>query len=82
MRESLSWLREFGARSVLTHALMAATLAGAVVSAFVIDGQTGVVSFVAFLNFTAGVWIAQSIHSLGNAFTDDDYAGVIDYLRG
>jgi len=50
------------------------------VTGLFIDGQLGLVSFVAFLNFTAGVWIAQSIHSLGNARTDDSYNGIIAVL--
>jgi hypothetical protein len=50
---------------------------GAVVSGLFIDGDLGVISMVAFINFTAGMWICQSIHSLGNAATDDDYDGVL-----
>ncbi|MFB1062378.1 hypothetical protein [Natrinema sp. H-ect4] len=73
-------LEDFGVRSLLTHAIMAMTFAGAVVTGLFIDGQLGLVSFVAFLNFTAGVWIAQSIHSLGNARTDDSYNGIIAVL--
>jgi hypothetical protein len=74
-------LADFGTRSLLTHAIMAVTLLGAVGSAFLLDGQLRLVSFVAFLNFTAGMWIAQSIHSLGNAHTDDDYQGVLHALQ-
>jgi hypothetical protein len=50
---------------------------GAVVSGLFVDGDLGVISMVAFINFTAGMWICQSIHSLGNAATDDDYDGVL-----
>jgi hypothetical protein len=32
---------------------------------------------VAFINFTAGMWICQSIHSLGNAGMESDYRGVL-----
>jgi hypothetical protein len=70
-------LEDFGVRSVVTHAIMALTFAGAVFSGLFVDGQIGLVSLVAFLNFTAGVWICQSIHSLGNSATDDDYRGVL-----
>ncbi|WP_226042163.1 hypothetical protein [Natrinema sp. DC36] len=73
-------LEDFGVRSVLTHAIMAITFTGAVVTGLFVDGQLGLASFVAFLNFTAGVWIAQSIHSLGNARTDDSYDGIIAVL--
>ncbi|ELZ09603.1 hypothetical protein C478_15527 [Natrinema thermotolerans DSM 11552] len=59
---------------------MATTFAGAIVSGLFIDGQIGLVSFVAFLNFTAGVWVAQSTHSLGNARTDDSYDGILSVL--
>ena len=75
-------LREFGNRSVLTHALMAASFLGAVVSALFVGGTVGLVSFVAFVNFTAGLWISQSIHSLGHSLAGGDYDGVIATLRG
>jgi len=39
---------------------------GAATSALLVEGQIGLVSFVAFVNFTAGMWICQSIHSLGS----------------
>jgi hypothetical protein len=55
---------------------MAVTFLAAVASAFLVDGQLGLLSFVAFVNFTAGMWVCQSIHSLGNAYTDDDYEGL------
>lgn len=45
---------------------MGASFLAALASAFLLPGQVGVVSFVAFLNFTAGLWIAQSIHALGH----------------
>jgi len=50
------------------------------VSGLLVEGQVGLISFVAFLNFTAGVWVCQSIHSLGNSSTDDDYRGVLRAL--
>jgi len=43
-----------------------------------VDSQLGLVSFVALLNFTAGMWICQSIHSLGAEASDDEYDGVIN----
>ncbi|WP_435551460.1 hypothetical protein [Natrinema sp. CGMCC1.2065] len=73
-------LEDFGTRSLVTHAIMAMTFTGAIVSGLFIDGQIGLVSFVAFLNFTAGVWVAQSTHSLGNARTDDSYDGILSVL--
>lgn len=74
-------LSDFGTRSVLTHGIMAMTFLGAVVSGLFVDGQVGLVSFVAFVNFTAGVWICQSVHSLGNSATGDDYDGVLNEVR-
>lgn len=70
-------LRDFGNRSVLTHTVMAVTLALAVGAALFVDGEVGRVSFVALLNFTAGMWVCQSIHSIGNP----EYRGVIDVVR-
>jgi hypothetical protein len=70
-------LADFGSRSIITHILMGIGFVGAVVSGLFVDGDLGVISMVAFINFTAGMWICQSIHSLGNAATDDDYDGVL-----
>ena len=72
-----SRLRSFGIRSLITHSIMAVSLAGAVVSGFFIDGEIGRISFVALLNFTAGMWICQSIHSLGNP----EYRGLLNVVR-
>ncbi|WP_408958453.1 hypothetical protein [Natrinema sp. 74] len=71
---------DFGVRSLVTHAIMAITFAGALLTGLFVDGQIGLLSFVALLNFTAGAWITQSIHSLGNARTDDSYNGIIPVL--
>jgi hypothetical protein len=59
---------------------MAVTFFGAVAFGLLVEGQLGTISFVAFVNFTAGMWVCQSIHSLGNAATDDDYEGVLKEL--
>ncbi len=77
---ALSRLRDFGTRSVVTHVMMALTGLGAVLSALFVEGIVGDISFVAFLNFTAGLWVAQSVHSLGNSYTDNDYKGILKYL--
>ncbi|WP_254530573.1 hypothetical protein [Natrinema gelatinilyticum] len=79
-RKSIAHLEDFGVRSLVTHAIMAVTFVGGIVAALFVDGQIGLVSFVALLNFTAGVWIAQSIHSLGNARGDDSYNGIVAVL--
>lgn len=71
-------LADFGTRSIVTHAIMAGSFLGAIVSGLFISGQVGMVSFVAFVNFTAGLWICQSIHSLGDAAGDSDYDGVLN----
>ena len=70
-------LADFGSRSIITHILMGIGFVGAVVSGLFVEGEIGVISMVAFINFTAGLWISQSIHSLGNAATDDEYNGVL-----
>lgn len=70
-------LADFGTRSILTHLLMGIGFIGAVVAGLFIEGRVGVISLVAFINFTAGLWISQSIHSLGNAATEDEYNGVL-----
>ena len=70
-------LADFGTRSLITHAILAVGFVGAVVSGLFVEGQVGLVSMVAFINFTAGMWICQSIHSLGNAGTDSDYQGAL-----
>ncbi len=66
MSTPLQRLRNFDTRSRLLYGLMAASFLAALASAFLLSGQVAVVSFVAFLNFTAGLWIAQSIHALGH----------------
>lgn len=71
------WLADFGTRSIVTHFLMGLGFLGAVTTGLFVEGQVGVISMVAFINFTAGMWICQSIHSLGNAATDDEYDGVL-----
>ncbi|WP_459822314.1 hypothetical protein [Halorubrum luteum] len=70
-------LADFGVRSLVTHAVMAIGFVGAVLSGLFVEGQIGLISMVAFINFTAGMWISHTIHSLGNAATDDEYNGVL-----
>jgi hypothetical protein len=77
----LSSLKDFGTRSAVTHIMMAITGIAAVASGLLIEEPIGRISFVAFVNFTAGLWVAQSVHSLGNSFTDDDYDGMFGYIR-
>jgi len=80
MDESIRQLHDFATRSLVLHGLMALSFLCAVASAFLLEGDVGMVSFVAFVNFTAGLWIAQSVHSLRNSFTDDEYDGVLSQL--
>ena len=70
-------LADFGFRSIVTHTIMTLGFAGAVISGLFIEGQVGLISMVAFINFTAGLWICQSIHSLGNTATGDEYEGIL-----
>ncbi|AGB38534.1 hypothetical protein [Natronococcus occultus] len=76
----LNRLADFGTRSIITHGLMAASLVGAITAGLFVGGELGLVSFVALLNFTAGLWIAQSLHSLGHARDGGEYSGVLDEL--
>ena len=75
-------LEDFGTRSLAIHALMVLAFVNAVLAGLVVDGRIGLVSFVALLNFTAGLWIAQSVHSLGHAAAGGEYAGVLNELVG
>lgn len=76
----VSALEEFGTRSLVIHAIMAVTFAGAILSGLFVAGELGLISFVAFLNVTAGLWVAHSIHSLGNVASGDEYTGVLNEL--
>lgn len=71
---------DFGTRSLAIHAIMVLAFANAVLAGLLVQGQMGVVSFVALLNLTAGLWVAHSIHSLGNVSSDDEYDGVLNEL--
>jgi hypothetical protein len=76
-----SGLADFGTRSLLTHAIMAVTLVTGFAIGLTVESQLGVISFVALLNFAAGMWVCQSIHSLGSAAREDEYDGVINELK-
>ena len=73
-------LEDFGTRSLVTHGLMVISFVGAVLTGLSVGGDLGVVSFVALLNLTAGLWIAQSIHSLGHTQAGGEYSGVLNEL--
>lgn len=73
-------LEDFGTRSLTIHGVMVLAFVNAVLAGLFLEGQVGLVSFVALLNFTAGLWVAHSIHSLGNATTGDEYDGVLNEL--
>ena len=81
MSTAAAGLADFGTRSLLTHAMMAVTLLSGFAIGLTIESQLGLVSFVALLNFTAGVWVCQSIHSLGNTAREDEYDGVLAELK-
>ena len=76
----VSFLESFGTRSLVIHGIMVLAFAGAVLGALGVGGELGVGLFVALLAFTAGLWVAHSIHSLGNVLGDDEYAGVLNEL--
>lgn len=60
---------------------MVITFVGAVLAGSFVEGQLGVVSFVALVNFTGGLWVGHSIRSLGHVQGGGDYSGVLDELR-
>ncbi len=74
----IRFFEDFGTRSLAIHGVMAIAFVNAVLAGLFVTGQVGLVSFVALLNFTAGLWVAHSIHSLGNGTTDDEYQGVVN----
>lgn len=76
----VQFFEDFGTRSLAVHAVMVLAFANAVLAALVVGGQVGLISFVALLNFTAGLWVAHSIHSLGNVSSDDEYDGILNEL--
>ncbi|WP_290819429.1 hypothetical protein, partial [Halovivax sp.] len=76
----IATLEDFGTRSLAIHGIMVLAFANAILVGLLVGGQLGLVSFVALLNFTAGLWVAHSIHSLGNAVSDDEYAGVLNEI--
>ncbi len=59
---------------------MAITFVAAIGSGLFIEGDLGLISFVALLNFTAGMWVCQTIHSIGNSASDDEYEGILRYV--
>lgn len=81
MAGALSSLQDFGTRSLVTHAIMSVTLPLGLLIGLTVDSQLGLVSFIALLNFTAGMWICQSIHSLGAEAEADGYDGVVNELK-
>ncbi|GAB3024757.1 hypothetical protein [Natronobiforma cellulositropha] len=74
----VSTLEDFGTRSLVVHGIMVLAFVNAILAGLLLESQLGLVSFVALLNFTAGLWVAHSIHSLGNA--SGDYDGVVNEL--
>lgn len=76
----ITLLEDFGTRSLTIHGVMVLAFANAILAGLFVEGQLGLVSFVALLNFTAGLWVAHSVHSLGNTATDDEYEGVLNEL--
>jgi hypothetical protein len=76
VRSIVDRLQDFGSRSLLTHLIMAVTLGSAFAMALFVEGDVGLVSFVALLNFTAGMWVCQSIHAVGNP----DYRGILNVV--
>lgn len=76
----VQFFEDFGTRSLAIHAIMVLAFVNAVLAGLFVQGQIGLVSFVALLNFTAGLWIAHSVHSLGNVSSDAEYEGVLNEL--
>jgi hypothetical protein len=80
MTSALSSLKHFGTRSLVTHAMMLIGGGAGVLAGLMVPGTVGTISFAALFSFTAGLWVSQSVHSLGNSYTDDDYQGVLKTL--
>ncbi|APX96778.1 hypothetical protein [Natronorubrum daqingense] len=78
----ITFFEDFGTRSIAIHAVMVLAFVNAVLAALVVGGQVGLVSFIALFNFTAGLWVAHSVHSLGNISSDGEYSGVVNELLG
>jgi hypothetical protein len=57
---------------------MGVSLLGATLAGFLVDRAVGRLSFVALLNFAAGMWVCQSIHAIGNP----DYLGIASVVVG
>jgi hypothetical protein len=81
MTGRLSALQDFGTRSLVIHAIMSVTLPLGFAIGLTVDSRLGLISFVALLNFTAGMWVCQSIHSLGAEASEYGYDGVINEIR-
>lgn len=73
-------LEDFGTRSLVVHGIMVLAFVNAVLVGLLVEGRLALVSFVALLNFTSGLWVAHTIHSLGNGVTDDEYTGILNEL--
>lgn len=76
-RTTLQPLRDFGVRSLLIHAVMAVAFGAGLVAGIVIQGESGTIAMVTLIGFAAGMWLAHSVHSLGNALAGEDYGGII-----
>ena len=76
----VSLLEDFGSRSLLIHGIMVVTFANAVLVGILVDGELGVALYLSLLSLTAGLWVAHSIHSLGNVVVDGEYSGILNEL--
>ncbi len=76
----IDFFEDFGTRSIAIHGIMVIAFVNAILAGLLIGGDLGVGAFVALLSFTAGLWVAHSVHSLGNALGEDEYAGVLNEL--
>lgn len=75
----VSQLEDFGTRSLAIHGIMAVVFANAVLVGLFVGGELGLASFLALLGFSSGLWVAHSIHSLGNVDAEE-YSGIINEL--
>lgn len=80
MSSPLDRLQDFGTRSLLLHAIMAVAFAGAIYFGILGEEPLEQVAFVGLLAFSAGLWVAHSVHSLGNALAGEDYGGILQVL--
>lgn len=76
----LSFLEDFGSRSLLLHGIMGITFVNAVLVGLLVGDELGEPLFLALLALTSGLWLSHTVHSLGTVVADGEYEGVLNEL--